>query len=315
MKTSTTRLPLLFFPLLFLAFHACADLTLKVDNVFIEKYKNRVTIDANFTIDKAHKKPNTPAKDGDMHIAGRSPEIRLATVAEIMNAVRVPDALDVVKNSEGTGSSIPISGAWRLWPEHGGTDEVHKQGQKLDPFTTTNPDHLFEIHPISNIGGVDVTSTFTELAGYKPKDASDAFFHYESKRFEIKAVGKQTAMVFPGVGYNYVKFMIEFLEKPVATSNGDGTMAFVKVRDEGGHLILRKLRMAFVKDTPPEIAARDMGPDKCMIVLGMPRISLTLVSWRMEQVRKGIRGVDILKWGLPYEMIVVGKYDEACELD
>jgi hypothetical protein len=33
-----------------------------------------------------HEDPNTPAKDGDLHIADRAPEVNLPTVGEIMNA-------------------------------------------------------------------------------------------------------------------------------------------------------------------------------------------------------------------------------------
>ena len=43
-------------------------------NSFINDFKDRVTIDAKYTVDKAHAHPNAPAKDGDMHIAGRAPE-------------------------------------------------------------------------------------------------------------------------------------------------------------------------------------------------------------------------------------------------
>jgi hypothetical protein len=60
------------------------ELTLK--NSFIKDFSNRATIKATFTVDKAHPRPNTPKKDADLHIAGRAPEIGLATVAEIMNA-------------------------------------------------------------------------------------------------------------------------------------------------------------------------------------------------------------------------------------
>jgi hypothetical protein len=65
---------------------ACAQITITLKNSFIEQYKDKVTISASFTVDKAHKKPNAPSKDGDMHVAGRADEIGLPTVAEIMNA-------------------------------------------------------------------------------------------------------------------------------------------------------------------------------------------------------------------------------------
>ena len=35
-----------------------AETTITLKNAFIKKYKNRATITASFTVDKAHKKPN-----------------------------------------------------------------------------------------------------------------------------------------------------------------------------------------------------------------------------------------------------------------
>ena len=47
--------------------------------------------------------------------------------------------------------------------------------------------------------------------------------------------------------------------------------------------------------------------------LGIPRIDLALVSWRL---RNG--SPDVLKWSLPYEIVAVGVYDDTpkeCEDD
>src|SRR4051794_36382418 len=59
--------------------HADSILTLKSD--FIEKYKNNVTIDADFLVDKAPPHEHSAAEDGDMHVAGRADQIGLPTVA------------------------------------------------------------------------------------------------------------------------------------------------------------------------------------------------------------------------------------------
>jgi hypothetical protein len=84
-------LSLAVFFLLPVAAQAQIEITLKKS--FIEKYKDRATIEADFFVDKAHKKPDPPSKDGDMRIAGRSPEeIGLPIVAEIMNASGAPSA-------------------------------------------------------------------------------------------------------------------------------------------------------------------------------------------------------------------------------
>ena len=97
-----------------------ADSILELNQSFIEKYKNKLTISVHYTVDAAHKRPNPAAKDGDLHVAGRAPEIGLATVAEIQNAKDVPGAVRAVHDVEGSGRAIDLSGVWRIWPEHGG---------------------------------------------------------------------------------------------------------------------------------------------------------------------------------------------------
>jgi len=64
---------------------APAQIKIALGRSFIEQHKNRVTIAATFTIDRAQERPNTPSKDGDLHVAGRAPEMQLPVVAEIMN--------------------------------------------------------------------------------------------------------------------------------------------------------------------------------------------------------------------------------------
>src|SRR5262249_54013362 len=129
---------------------ARSEIVIVLKNKFIEDYKDRVTIQADFTVDKAHARPNPPSKDGDLHVAGREPQIEPPTVAEIMNARSEKEAVQAIHDAEGAEEPIKIAGAWRIWCEHGG-DSKQVQGAKLKPFKTTNPDHVFEIHPITQI--------------------------------------------------------------------------------------------------------------------------------------------------------------------
>src|SRR5271166_3264855 len=71
-----------------MASQASATITIQLQNAFIDKYANRATIDTNVTVDVAAPRPHTASQDGDMHGAGRSADIGLATVVEIMNAGR-----------------------------------------------------------------------------------------------------------------------------------------------------------------------------------------------------------------------------------
>src|SRR4051812_10804818 len=165
-----------------------ADNILELNKSFVERYKNRLTISAHYIVDAAHKKPNPASKDGDMHVAGRAPEIGLATVAEIQNAKDVPDAVSAVKNVEGSGQAIDMSGVWRIWPEHGG-DNTHIQrsdaGPQFQGDGPTNPPHVFEIHPILKIADQDLANTLRPVEGFDAKEAEEAFHRYEAASFEI----------------------------------------------------------------------------------------------------------------------------------
>jgi len=43
------------------------EVEMEMEKPFLERYKNRTTIDATFTIDKARSGPNPPEFDGDIH--------------------------------------------------------------------------------------------------------------------------------------------------------------------------------------------------------------------------------------------------------
>src|SRR5712692_1770991 len=165
--------------------------TLRLKRAWIEHYKDRATIDASFTVDHAHKKPNAPAKDADMHVAGRAPkEVGLPMVAEMANAFYATSpaekkAISLIHGNEGSGTFVPISGAWRLWFEHPANTQT--QGAKVDKAQNTNPDHSFEIHPITKFDGQDITSSFRLIKGFPGYDASTAFGSYEKLSVSVRS--------------------------------------------------------------------------------------------------------------------------------
>jgi hypothetical protein len=292
---------------------ATADIVLTLPNDFIEKYKNRATIETDFDVRFAHEKPKKPApakpaNDGDIHVAGVPEELPMPTVAEIINAASQPKALKLVNQVKGSGTPIKITGVWRFWPEHGGDDQF-KVGMPID-ITNTNPDHVFEIHPTTEVGGIETKTAFFPIPGYKPKDAEDAFTRYENIRSLISTQSGSTSIRMGSIGYNYVKFRLKLREDPTHDV-GDGLTVFADVKDTEGETLVRKRRMVFVTGTAPERGVRTLKKGGCMLVLGMPRLSLALVAWRANE---GERNPDVLSWSLPYEMVIVADYkDNRCE--
>ena len=212
-----------------LATSAFADSVLTLKTTYIEAIKDKVTIDVEYTVDKAHKQPNPPDKDGDLHAAGRSDEIGLATVAEIENAHDLQDAVDRIHAAETSGQPIKLAGVWRIWPEHGGEHEFI-QGTALERFDTTNPPHVFEIHPITNIGGESLLQNLHPIQGYHTKDAREAFTTYERTRstIEVNSANDTVKMTMPMAGYNYVEFIMRLTSRQL------------QVAVEGGDLLLRR---------------------------------------------------------------------------
>ena len=298
------RHALRFLAISALAVAAHAQIEITLNNSFITDFEERATITATYTVDKSHHKPNPAAKDGDIHAAGRAPEIGLATVAEIMNAKEQKPAMNAILAVEGTTTTVKVTGAWRLWPEHAG-GEPQVQGAELEKFDTTNPDHVFQIHPIVNVNAIDTRSSFHPIVGFKPKDAEDAFTRYENIRCKIIPGATTTKIMTSMAGFNYVKFRMDLIQDPVALP--DGTKVFASVSTLDDDLLVRKLRLIFVKDTPPDKAVRKLHKGGHLNVLGIPRVDLALVAWRAEHAKER---PEVLDWTLPYEMIIVGVFAE-----
>ncbi len=75
--------------------------------------------------------------------------------------------------------------------------------------------------------------------------------------------------------------------------------------DLHGNRLVDRLRMVFVKGTPPERSVRNLEAGDRMHVFGLPRIDLAAVNQRLRQAR---RNPALLDRPLPYEIVIVGEY-------
>jgi hypothetical protein len=133
-------------------------------------------------------------KDGELHIAGRADEVKLPIVAEIMNAASQQPAMDTIHNAEGTNEPVPLNSVWRLWCEHG-VESTQVQGKGVPQIDTTNPQHVFEIHPIVSLNNVSILDSIHVIAGYEPKDAEQAFITYEAVRCRLTVTSKNQTTI------------------------------------------------------------------------------------------------------------------------
>jgi hypothetical protein len=291
------------------------DTIIRLKKDFIEKYKRHVTIDTTLTVDKVGK-THTPSEDGDVHMAARAPEVELALVAEIKNVKDVTPTLDRAKQVAQDRTPVPVTGVWRFWCEHT-SNKPHIQGDELSRFHTSNPSHVFELHPVVKFDGASLLDTIKGIDGYKYKDATRAFLQYENTMCRLKDNGDTVTIRTRQAGYNHVEFILQSVDDEIGGLKvDDGRFMFASVRDLDGELLVRKVRMAFVKDTAAEKVARNLKHGDRVRVVALPRISLSLISWRIANANKPEwKDFDVLEWHLPYEMIVIATTGEVTQGD
>jgi hypothetical protein len=273
---------------------------------FIEKFKDRITIETTFTVDEAMQNPIAKIFDGDLHMAGRAPEIGLPAVAEIANGDDAKSAVDLVHSVEGTGKPIKISGVWRVWPEHAGGSKEEQGTPPLKISKSNNPDHIFEMHPVTRIGHIGTLHTFRPVKGYLPGDAQRTFEIFEKVECKLTVKSKTVSIVTETGLYNDVEFLMEIIEDRQIEAPG-GRFVTASALDLKGNLLVKRLRTVFVKDTAPEKTVKKLKRGDRLHVYGLPRMDFAQVSRR---VRVSQKEPDLLVRSLPYEIIIQGVYED-----
>ena len=281
---------------------AAQNNTVVLKRAFVEQYKDRATIDASFFVDHAHKQPNAPAADGDMHLAGRAQnEIGLPMVAEVMNAAQPGEAAAVteIHSVEGNNTQLPITGVWRFWFEHPAKQQI--QFANVPVPGNTDPPHSFEVHPITKFDKNDVTGAFQPVAGFQPYDAATAFGGYEKLKVTVSATSSAVSISASKAVYNYAEFEMTLAGSPKMLADG-GYAVLANVDGKADESIASNIRMIFVPGTPPlqQLLSRKLGDGDTMHVIGIPRINLNAISAFVNA-----SGGQTLSRKLPYEMIIV----------
>jgi hypothetical protein len=286
--------------------------TIVLKRAWIEQYKDRATIDASFTIDLAHPEPNPPSQDGDLHVAGRAPnEIGLPMVAEIMNAAdpSEQEAVKFVHSNQGNGQFIAVSGAWRIWFEHPPASGSQIQFADVPPATDTNPDHCFEIHPLTKIGSANLTASLHNISGFTYKPAAEAFGSYEKLPLTLLSNDTAVTLTSEKSGYNYVMFTIRVASSKTALKDG-GMAVVADVLPEGeddASALASKVRMIFIAGTTPfQKASQSLQIGDELHVVGIPRVNLNAISSFLSAAGNGT-----VTRKLPYEMIIVALEGQA----
>lgn len=280
-----------------------ADVEIVLDRAFVERYKNRATIETTFTVDRAGRDAHAGYLDGDLHVAGRAEEIGLPIVAEVENAASRPEAIETVHHVAQSGEPIRLDGAWRIWSEHFGRGE-QAQGETLPPIARTNPPHVFEVHPVTRLGDLDLTGTFHPVPGFRPEPGTVVFDSLKNARLRIVPSESSITLYTRREELNDADFTIETGNDPPLVAS-DGRFVVARVLSPRGDLIADRIRMVFVAGTAPERVARGLVPGERLRVFGIPRIDLSAVAFR---VARSDAEPEALDGKLPYEIVVVGVF-------
>src|SRR5262249_53588893 len=145
----------------------------ELDNEFIAKYANRATITSKYTI-TGISKDHPDENDGEVHVGGWADEAGVPCVAEGMNVGRAGKSAPAAfhKAFNAAGQKVTVTGAWRIWGEHaGGGNQIQARGPKPAgdlPGAPSNPDHVFEIHPVTSVKVGDIEIDASKAIGDTP---------------------------------------------------------------------------------------------------------------------------------------------------
>jgi hypothetical protein len=267
---------------------------------FIEKYKNRVLLETpQFSFKASGGGPN--GNDGDIHASGTSSDIGFATVVEIMNAKNSLAGQQAFKSSV-SQPPVPITGVWRLWAEHGtGTF----QQNSVSSFSNPNPNHAFELHPVTRVKGVNTASTIDFLLKSDAmKSTGPAFNDYLNYPYEVVDNGATVSVNTSSHGFNHVKFKAKLLSTAI-NADDSGKFVFAEVQDNTGKVLLPKVRLALVPGSSAFLILANASAGSTFSVVGIPRISLRLISLQLS----GTPDADEMagrSGKLPFELVIVG---------
>jgi hypothetical protein len=271
---------------------------------FVDKYRRRITFDGSFTVDHAKPHVNPISDDGDIHVVTTCPEIGLPMVSEVMNARLVPDCVHLLQSSQGTSTPIAFSGVWRLWMEHPGASQ-HQFGDNVIHGPDTNPDHVFEIHPLTKVASFDLLSTIKRIKDgteYEYYSAETFVPFFKSQKFNVVTEGDFIKITGPKARYNYVQFKFKKLNNEIFEVE-DGYFLYASILDASDQVLERKVRLAFVKGSEIADEVKNTSVDRISEVMATTRISLSLVDYRATHPKSA-------NWSLPYELVVLGTISE-----
>lgn len=263
---------------------------------WLKANKNHVTVRVSCRLEESLKSPHgisSSGNDGDIHMACRCPDIGLPMVAEIVNARQFRPVVDAAFQGAQDKKTETLTGVWRLWLEHPPKSGSQTQGATVPAPGSSNPDHVFEIHPLTQFGGEDLRAGFVPIPGYSAYPAKKAFDYYEKREFTVSRKSGFTAIEGGTAKLNYATFPLTLDAKPHKRPGGWIVLATID-----GVLAIPR-RMVIADGTPPATLISVAKKGDRFQALGIPRINLD----KVDNELKNTSGPKTYNGG--YEMIIM----------
>jgi len=161
----------------------------------------------------------------------------------------------------------------------------------------------------------DLGDTFTRIKDkttgkeFKYKGAAKAFDAFNSHECSIRGSGSKVTVETKAIGYNYIRFRVRLNEKPQHQLDDGGLSFFGSVFPAGTGSIDNieaplsgKTRFILAPGTKPLTTLQSKNAGDVVEVIGLPRLSFALVSWRVEH---GQQDPAVLERSIPYEIVIL----------
>jgi len=240
---------------------------LRVRKELLIQQADRALITATGRFDHVKDTVNTLQADCDLHAPVRVHEIRVAVVAEFMNACSTALDPEQVKGFTRDADG-QIEGVFRVWFEHPGKkDEILTEEEPLAPYRSSNPPHAVEIHPVVRVRVRATEYTFFDVIRAIEKDGQV----YKAKgTAALRALVKRkvTVQEFDGSdGEEYVSiesgcclpnyFRLQAVLRSTPKKTNDGHWALMDIMD-GQTPVARGIRLFSIEGTKADAALKGL---------------------------------------------------------
>ncbi len=260
---------------------------LRLRKELVKQQANRALIATHGRFDHVKSTVNGLDADCDLHAPVRVDEIKVAVVSEFMNAcstgLKPAQAEGLTQND-----AAEIVGVFRIWFEHPGKkDDVLTEEEELAPYTTSNPAHAIEIHPVVRAGGQDFFTAIgpieKEGKQYKAKGPTQLRMLLKRK-VTIQEFDGQDGDLYVSVESgcclaNYFRLDAVLTSAPKKTE--DGHLATVDIV-LGQTVVTRGLRLFSIAGTAADTALKPLKKNAKLTFWGITRMDGKKVLQALE---------------------------------